>query len=391
MVFRAPISSITCEVIHARSYSLPLILHSRNSIVFDFTQNETFDFTVQKNDRTQSFSMRRGGNYIFINEINHSLRKRASAFNIEDGRHEWNGLVIVRKGYEVSVMLQPPELSPQSIPNGRQPVQTLIGLGPIRTFDVESDEPIPASVPEEAENDDIRATIFQSDMPKQIAIAEIYDNPNYVQTTSVENLQTGDLIPGRDFDMRNPRSLYRELLRANFNPTYGSKLYFLLERSKVMARQYHGIELANKVADIVNKYMSSSRRDYGRERAGEIMDAEEIVELGGVCRHRSFILWHALQAAGLNVRYVIGRVLMGGPHAWVEIEMDGLSHVIDLQMRGGIRGRKARVGGKEGNALEELFGEDGETIFKLHDENKGDSILYLFNPNKFNVVWRRVG
>jgi hypothetical protein len=154
MVFRAPISSVGLEVVNARRCYFPLELNSGNSLLFDFNKGGTFNFRVLNSGLNSNFSISKFGNSILIRDIN-PLWPDELGFNIFEGVHEWKGLIIERDNNEVSVRLQPLELSPQSIPYVRQPMQTLHGLDPIREFNVESDEPLPASVPEGEGTNDI--------------------------------------------------------------------------------------------------------------------------------------------------------------------------------------------------------------------------------------------
>ncbi|MFA4873875.1 MAG: hypothetical protein WC956_06020 [bacterium] len=209
--------------------------------------------------------------------------------------------------------------------------------------------------------------------------------PNLVQRWNYEEraneyLLFGDILPGQGFELGEPAPYRRELVAADFGKDPRASGIIAGARQIGMQGRTSGKrmdEIAMQIVKLVNS-------TYAKDQGGDV-DAirEGVFNADGRCpRHRPVLLQASLQEAGIQSRYVRGKMMAGRFNAWVEIDVLGNgAYAYVLDMNNGVYGWKQNPTSARGHVA---FG--NAELFSV--ENSA-SDGYIMEAGTFNVVWRR--
>ena len=180
----------------------------------------------------------------------------------------------------------------------------------------------------------IRVELIRKDGGIEIPIGitgKPIDEKHYQEIKGVDKFKHGDILPGHNFVLGWPETYVetdtRELLQINTSPS--SDAYKFIVKARELRNNYSGRELVNRIIDYFNQQYSPYQ---GNGEGGAAMTWGVFAEEGGCCRHRASLLHYMFQEAGVRSRYVRGRVVGGGYHAWVDVSLSGgpiFSNVVD--------------------------------------------------------------
>lgn len=213
----------------------------------------------------------------------------------------------------------------------------------------------------------------------------------YLALDNVEFLVHGDLFPSHLAHLDDPATFnYRELLVGH---KYRTDLMSLLTEARAVGvlRQpsVRAGDARAAAVDVFEVYQSLySPFQEIRVYAGELRTLGFFSREGGSCRHRSAALQLMLQEAGVRSRYVRGRLMGNGQHAWVTADDDDSgAYSLLLDPNFAAYGWRA-----EGRQMEL---EDGMTCrsYSLTDGvQRGATdpagLGYLVFDDSFNTIWR---